>query len=254
MRIKTPCFPFGILGDEEPLLFCFHHAGGNAGQLRKWAGLKCGIGVVPVEYAGHGVRMGEPFANSIREIADEIAIAIANICGSRNIYIYGHSLGTIIAFETVRALENKQINVCKLIVSGRGAPFDKDYSNFRTEMGQDALLNEMRRLGGMDEEMLCDERFMEYFSPIVMHDYSLIERYEYDSGCISSPVSAHCSRNDVETTPEQMSHWETVTKGAFSQKIFDGGHFFVLENENYCSELLLEVLGSSYESKLQIKL
>ena len=54
MKVKDKCFPFGIPPEADTLLFCFHHAGGNAGQLRSWCGVKNDIAVVPVEYAGHG--------------------------------------------------------------------------------------------------------------------------------------------------------------------------------------------------------
>ena len=49
MKVKDKCFPFGIPPEADTLLFCFHHAGGNAGQLRSWCGVKNDIAVVPVE-------------------------------------------------------------------------------------------------------------------------------------------------------------------------------------------------------------
>lgn len=241
MKIKTPCFPFGIPGEVEPILYCFHHAGGNANQLRDWAGVNRDVAVIPIEYAGHGARMCEPFADSISGIACDIADAIERNSNGRRIFIYGHSFGALIAFETVKVLEQKGVPVQKLIVAGRGAPYDSDYSNFRTAMGRDALLDELRRLGGMDEEMLLDERFVDYFAPIILSDLALIEQYMYDGTLINCPISAHCSRNDIETSPEQMSHWQTVTHGCFNEKLFEGNHFFVLENTDYLNDLLLEI-------------
>ena len=45
MKVKDKCFPFGIPPEADTLLFCFHHAGGNAGQLRSWCGVKNDIAV-----------------------------------------------------------------------------------------------------------------------------------------------------------------------------------------------------------------
>ena len=97
MKIINSCFPFRIPGTHEPLLFCFHHAGGKAGQLRSWSGVQNEIAVVPVEYAGHGCRMRERFNQTIQEIAQEIAQAISRECQFRKVYIYGHSLGSLFA-------------------------------------------------------------------------------------------------------------------------------------------------------------
>ena len=126
MKVKDKCFPFGIPPEADTLLFCFHHAGGNAGQLRSWCGVKNDIAVVPVEYAGHGCRMGEKFSSGLCEIAEELAGKIAVACLGKKVYLYGHSLGSLIAFETVKCLEKWHVPVQGLVVAGRGAPFDRD--------------------------------------------------------------------------------------------------------------------------------
>lgn len=238
MKVKDKCFPFGVPPEADTLLFCFHHAGGNAGQLRSWCGVKNDIAVVPVEYAGHGCRMGEKFSSGLCEIAEELAGKIAVACLGKKVYLYGHSLGSLIAFETVKCLEKWHVPVQGLVVAGRGAPFDRDYSSFRSCMGREALLEEMRRLGGMDDRILEDQGFMDYFAPIILSDYALFENYCYDKGCIHAPICAHCAMQDVETSPEQMSHWSMVTNGAFEETVFEGGHFFVLESEQYLETLL----------------
>ena len=243
MKIQNPYFPFGIPGTKEPILFCFHHAGGNAGQLRQWAGVKDDVAIVPVEYAGHGCRMDEEFPESIQEIANELAKAIFVNYQNRDVYVYGHSLGTLIAFETVKVLERLGVRVNRLIVAGRGAPFDAELIDFKSHMGVEALIEEMRRVGGMEEELLQDKRFMEFFSPIILHDYWLHERYEYDGSHIAAPISAHCANGDADTNLEQMSQWQQVTSGSFDKRGFEGGHFFVLESEEYLSILISEVKG-----------
>ena len=241
MKIINSCFPFRIPGTHEPLLFCFHHAGGNAGQLRSWSGVQNEIAVVPVEYAGHGCRMRERFNQTIQEIAQEIAQAISRECQFRKVYIYGHSLGSLIAFEAVKCLERSGISVGGLAVAGRGAPFEQDLSRFRSWMGRDALLTEMRRLGGMDPQLLENKEFMDYFAPIILMDYALHEAYCYDNSPIRAPIIAHCAEMDVDTSPQQMKEWKRVTKGLFNFRMFQGGHFFVLESETYLSALLQDI-------------
>lgn len=242
MKISNPCFPFTIPGDSEPLLFCFHHAGGNAGQLKRWAGIQDGIAVVPVEYAGHGCRMSEESNLHLQDIAIELAQAIHKESSCRTIYIYGHSLGSMIAFETVKCLETSGCQVGGLVVAGRGAPFEKDLSEFRSWMGRTALIQEMKRLGGMDAELLANEEFMDYFAPVIIKDYAMHESYGYEPARIKAPIIAHCAKRDGVTSPEQMNKWREVTEaGNFTFRLFEGGHFFVLESEHYLSELLLEI-------------
>ena len=76
MKVKDKCFPFGIPPEADTLLFCFHHAGGNAGQLRSWCGVKNDIAVVPVEYAGHGCRMGEKFSSGLCEMPRSLPVKL----------------------------------------------------------------------------------------------------------------------------------------------------------------------------------
>lgn len=235
-------FPFGVDDEAEALLFCFYHAGGNSEQMRKWKEKSKKIAVVPIEIAGHGSRFREPFSKSILEIAEETAEAIMSVASVRPVYIYGHSFGALNAFETACCLEKKNIPISQLIIAGRGAPFDSDKNGFRLEMGRSALVETLRGLGGMNTELFSDERFAEYFLPIIESDLSLIESYSYDGKTVNCSINAHCGIYDTETDQEQMSHWKTVTLSRLNEKLFDGGHFFIYENEEYFNELIIDIL------------
>lgn len=236
-------FPFGINENAEKLLYCFYHAGATSEVFRKWAGINNNIAIIPIEISGRGRRFKEPYSKSVSNIADEISDAILKSSGKRQIFIYGHSFGSINAFETVLSLEHKGAEVSRLIVSGRGAPFDKDKSGFSLEMGRDALIDLLYSMGGVDSELLSNEFFREYFMPIIENDLILTESYKYNGEKVKCPITAHCGTNDPETDSIQMSHWKSVTDNSFDEQVFEGGHFFVFDNKDYLNKLISIVSG-----------
>lgn len=236
-------FPFDVSDDAEKLIYCFYHAGGSSELFRKWIDTNSNIAVVPVELSGRGKRFKDPHSKSILNIADEVSDAILSASRNRQIFLYGHSFGAINAFETALALEYKGAEISHLIVSGRGAPFDNDKSGYRLEMGREALIELLCRMGGMDNELLSNECFTEYFMPIIEGDLSLTESYNYSGQKVKCPITAHCGADDSETDSVQMSHWGSVTTAAFNEHIFEGGHFFVFEHKDYINKLLSIVSG-----------
>lgn len=94
---------------NEIKLFCIPYSGGSAEVYRKWSkSLSSDIQLFPVELPGHGKRIFEPLRDDIDTIVEDITATIASNVASNDDYaIFGHSLGSLLTFETYyKLIEN----------------------------------------------------------------------------------------------------------------------------------------------------
>ncbi|WP_391858886.1 thioesterase II family protein [Streptomyces rhizosphaerihabitans] len=82
-------------------LFCVPHAGGSARAFDRWRPyLRRGVESVALDLPSARTATGLPFAQGLAEIAERVA---EHAAGGPYV-LYGHSLGGLLTFETVRRL------------------------------------------------------------------------------------------------------------------------------------------------------
>lgn len=230
------------LSGNNPIVFCFHYAGGNARVFSDWS--KCRlVNFVPIELPGHGRRIREKLQNNIfvlsREIAEEISVLMKKQHSGRKLSLFGHSLGAIMAFNVACTLiKNYGLSPACLQVAGRHAPQDEDPSEYRTSMGMDILAEELGRLGHTPAELLGNADFRDFFMPVIYSDYQISESYRYNDQKLSVPIFAYCGNGDTEANEEEMKHWAFVTSGKFRLKSYEGDHFFIFNDKEAFSNII----------------
>lgn len=94
-------FPFLDENNLAPYrLICFHHAGGSALTFSSWLNHFSDIELIPAELPGHGTRIGESCGRNFQSVIEELAEAVFRIRDDRPFYFLGHSMGSLIAFQT----------------------------------------------------------------------------------------------------------------------------------------------------------
>src|SRR5215471_16620135 len=96
----------GLAAPGTPRIFCFPHAGGSPRAFLDWqAGFADDAEIVAVCRPGREHRAAES-APTIDELIDGAAAAIAEVTArdGRPCYLFGHSLGALVAFEVCRRL------------------------------------------------------------------------------------------------------------------------------------------------------
>lgn len=242
--IYKDCFSFEIKPDRQAYIFCFYHAGGNANMLRSWMMQGNDVQIVLVEYPGHGTRYSESCCEDIVVLAKDMAQKIAGLKINRPVYFYGHSVGALLAFETAYLIEKNypEIDLRKLIVSGRHAPHKEDPSEYRTSMGREKLIEDLRRMKETEEELLNSRAFLDFYIPIITSDYKMNENYVYDNEVLNIPIVAHCGSNDRDARMFFMKEWSYVTNNQFSISEFNGEHFFVLDEKKHYADVLIDIV------------
>ncbi|MGB8956400.1 MAG: thioesterase domain-containing protein, partial [Tumebacillaceae bacterium] len=104
-------------------LFCFAHAGGNASAYRKWAEqMPREIEVCPVQFPGRERRWNETPIADLRELMETLTPLFRSV-QDKPFALFGHSLGSMVAFEVARELRRTGLPApVRLFASAGRAP------------------------------------------------------------------------------------------------------------------------------------
>lgn len=213
-------------------LFCLPYAGGSAAIIyRDWARyLPAWIQVHPLELAGHGRRMAEPFHPSIEHAAQDMRRAVISRLRDNPRYaLYGHSMGALLAYALASALAHAGAPTPQaLFLSGRKPPHAPP-GQLLHMLDDTAFLDRIHALGGTPDTFFEQPELVELFLPILRSDHGLIERYRpIDPIHVSSAdLVLLYGEGDPLAQPGQMHEWARYSRGRICLHRFDGGHFFL---------------------------
>lgn len=169
---------------------------------------------------------GSPQASSLDELVSGARRALEPLL-DRPIALFGHSLGAIVAYETARSLERDGIEPALLIVSCRNAPHLPSLRAPIAHLTDDAFIAQIAELGGMPDEVLANREFLDLCLPALRGDFRLAESYPAQQRPpLRCPILALGSASDY-VGEEAIDAWRAATAGAFTSRIFPGGHFYL---------------------------
>ncbi|MEE1805531.1 thioesterase II family protein [Streptomyces sp. BE133] len=213
-------------------LVCFPHAGGSAGSFFPLVrAAPPGLEVVGVQYPGRQWRRTEPAVADIHLLARGAADALL---AERDLptAVLGHSMGALVAFETVRLLEEKRPGaVTHLFASGSRAPSCHTDEARPARWSDERIIAELRGLGGTGDRLISDEEGLRSALPALRDDYRALAAYRPAPGArVGVPLTVLVGREDPKAGPEHAADWQPHTDAAFDFRVFPGGHFFLNEN------------------------
>jgi surfactin synthase thioesterase subunit len=208
-------------------LVCFPHAGGAATYYFPVAkALRPSVEVLAVQYPGRQDRRMEPCVDDIGELADAVAQELHG-WADRPLALFGHSMGSTVAYEVARRLERLDITPVGLFASaGRGpSALLGDTVHLRDDQG---LVAALRALSGTESSVLDDEELLRLVLPAVRGDYKAVETYRHTGDQrLTCPVRVLVGDSDDMTTMDQADAWRAHTTGPCEITVFPGGHFYL---------------------------
>jgi len=219
--------PYVTCAEPAYRMVCFPHAGGSASYY-PWL-----RDAVPpegelfcVQYPGRQERRREA---AIEDFSLMVA-ALTEVLDSGSdvpLVLYGHSLGSLLAFETVRGLEARSVPVPGLIVSGRRAPSVGPPRGANPAADDRTVISIMRRLGGIDPALLDDPDVLELILPALRADFRLASTYVPEPGAVvSAPITVLNGNADTQVSPVDAEAWGRHTTSNCVTYQVEGGHFF----------------------------
>ncbi len=210
-------------------LFCFPCAGGSAVLYRDWqAALPPAVEVCAVELPGHGLRLQEPPLRRMEALVSALVTGLVPYF-DRPMVFFGHSMGALIAFELARGLRAAGSPLPgALWVSSHRAPQLPNPDRTHHLLSDSQLAEKIRRLGGTPPAVLEHPELLELILPTLRADFEVLDTYEYRAGPpFDIPVVALGGLNDLPLPRSQLEPWGEQTRGAFSVRMFPGGHFYL---------------------------
>lgn len=215
---------------DSPRIICFPHAGGSPRAFLDWqAGLGADAEIVAVCRPGREHRASEP-APSIGEFIDGAAAAIIDLSAAdgRPYYLFGHSLGALVAFEVCRRLAGPAAP-SHFIASGCSAPCllpSQRVRRIATLSGAE-FAEAIGFFGGLDPEVIADAELRDLLLPGLIADFRMAVGYRYRPGPrLAVPATVVVGRDDPHVGPEQVAPWDREFTWPPERHWVDGGHFY----------------------------
>jgi len=217
-------------------LFCIPYAGGSATVYNSWSDhLDRSIQLVPVEPAGRGKRIHEPFYQSVEEAAEDIVRIIKHQLFDAPFAFYGHSMGGAIVYRAVQRLKEKNYPLpVHVFFSGRGAPHvkRKDKEPYHT-LSEPEFRQKVLDLGGTPQEFFQHPQLLEILMPLLRADFKiswLFGQHFNDVIPMDCDISILTGKEE-DLNQEQIDQWTLHTNGNCRFYSFEGGHFFINDPE-----------------------
>jgi len=229
---------------REVDLYCIPYAGGSAEftYTRLKTILPQNIEVKPLELAGRASRISEKFFESIEEVVKDFIKVFRDRNKDKPYAIYAHSMGTVIAYELVRAIKKEGLlePIC-LFLSGRQPPHHIYNRKDIHDLPDDEFIEELEELGGDMKKVFQDEEMKRVFLPILKSDYKMIEEYSFNGEYerINGDIVLFYSKDDVLVKQRNsLQEWKRYTDRSLELYEFEGGHFFIMNNWNRICDVI----------------
>lgn len=222
-------------------LFCFPYSGAPASIFFPWASvLPSGIEVCPIQYPGHGTRVGEPLITDLTVMVQQAYQALEPYF-NKPFAFFGHSMGALVSFELARYLSALGgPTPVYLFVSGHNAPQLQDDAEAIHDLPDAEFIDRLREFNGTPEDVLQNEELRELLLPILRADFKVSEQYLYrPEQLLDCPICACGGLKDVYITRVGLEAWQEQTTKSCSVRMFPGDHFYLGE----ARLLLLQVIA-----------
>lgn len=211
-------------GADGTVLVCFPWAGGGAGVFRDWPdALPDSVDVWAARLRGRESRIGERAAVGVDEVVDEFVGLIDGTFSGREVVLFGHCVGALVAFELAHALTDAGCTrVLQLLVASQPAP----RLRVPPRDGTDAI-EELRRRRMLDDELLAQPELLELLRPAIEADVELAESFRTRTRRpLEVPIVAFRGRRDVAVARPAVADWAAETADRFEFVELDGDHLF----------------------------
>lgn len=232
-------------------LFCFPYAGGSASIYYGWKKyINKDIEIIPVELAGRGKRFDCQAYDKIDDVVDDaFEIVKKSINGPYG--LFGHSMGSIIAFELAHRINDYNLsNPQYLFVSGRKPPHLVKNEKIIHLLPDNEFINKIMDMGGTSKEVFENKELLEIYLPMIRKDFKMVESYKY----IEKPpldVEMIVFYGDEEKIQDsEAKQWSIYTNKGYRLFRFNGNHFFINGITNEVVNVINNVLSNSYRQNL----
>lgn len=220
----------------KPTLFLLHFAGGNCYSFQFLTPLLQDFDVISLELPGRGKRMTEPLLRNFDDAAHDMYQQILRRKPASKFLLYGHSMGAYLALRVAGMLEKNGHAPACLLVSGNPGPGIRDKKR-RYLLPRDEFIAELKKLGGLPDELINNHELFDFFEPILRADFEVAENNELaNEPAVSAPLFA--LMGNEEENVDDIANWGRFTRSEFNCEVMDGDHFFIHKHAQQIARII----------------
>ncbi|WP_332770531.1 thioesterase II family protein [Phenylobacterium sp.] len=179
------------------------------------------------DYPGRLTRPSEAFVSDIQTLGTEFAEVISRDVSIPTV-LFGHSMGAFVAYEAASRLAGvRDQHIAAVILSCQRPPQAASKPPYLHEMGDEDLVEELRRMGGVPDDVIEDIDALKYLAPILRSDSLACATYKnVRERVLPCPIHLYYGDEDESFSEENIAQWSSLTGGGVKARIFGGGHFY----------------------------
>lgn len=213
-------------------IYCFSHAGGGPSVINSLLKFTPNnIEVIGIQLSGRENRFLEPLNNDLFSVIEEVSGSIDKESEEKAIpfFLLGQCSGAILAYETALKLE-KNKNLKGLIICSRPSP-NYSIDEIDLKLNNDAFLQEIKKIGGFNAEILNEPAMVEFLLPTIRNDFSMVSGYTRSfEKKVNIPLLVLRGKQDKVVSNELISTWTKYTNSQTTITDINGGHFLFEES------------------------
>lgn len=157
----------------------------------------------------------------------------------RPLMIFGHSMGALLAVETVRNLSRYGVETTATVLSGSAAPvkqkrfarkpiYTRGSASELRGLSDEATLETLKKIGGISQELAAQPELAKPFLPQIRADFDLVDAYRFEPPTrFSTQRLVTLSGSDDHRASEYtMRGWHELLGVPGQHHEFTGDHFF----------------------------
>jgi len=227
-------------------LLCLPCAGASATMYLRWRRLlPQWVRVVPVELPGRGGRLAERLEPDFDALVARLCIEQAEAMRGR-FALFGHSMGALLAYGVACRLRSTGRPLpLALLAAGSPAPSQRDPARFAGKDDDASLVADLRRQGGTPDAVFASPELLRITLDVLAADYRVCAGFRHRGEApLPMPLHVFAGRDD-DIAAARMQAWSAEAGGEFSLDWFDGGHFFLRQQETGFLAALTRRLGQA---------
>jgi surfactin synthase thioesterase subunit len=217
---------------DQLTLFCFPCAGASAAGYLRWRRqVSSWLHIEPIELPGRGSRVSESpyrdFDSLVQRLTNDIALNLPNAYA-----FFGHSLGGLLAYGCAHRLRETGAHLPRAILTAcSAAPSRRDDEHLARRNGDDELIKELRKLNGTPAELFEHPELLRMTLDLVAADFSVCGSYRHERRQpLDTKILVFGGRSD-NIEEEALAAWQAESSFQTTLEMFDGGHFFMRDDE-----------------------
>jgi surfactin synthase thioesterase subunit len=222
-------------------LYCLPCAGASATMYLRWRRLLPEwIRIEPLELPGRGVRLGE---DVLRDYASLVSCLVRAFVPHAPYAFFGHSMGALLAYGmTQEILRAGRPGPISLLLSASASPTRQDGARYANRGDRASLVEDLRRQGGTSAAVFDSDELLDMTVDLLAADYAVCASFVHaPRDPLTMPIHVFGGRND-EIRAQRILTWAEAGVAAFTADWFEGGHFFLRQQEEAFLKMLVRRL------------